>query len=195
MNPVPDVLDHLHELRIPAHVYIVGTGPSALPLLDRIPPDAYAVALNAAWAYPRAWDMALAYDLAAIGFPWFTTPLCARTRIVLNAPLVPVAAHCDYAFTVAGLVQRRKRSQSLPAHRLLGGGTSAGIALQICHHGGARHLTLLGIDMRDPDGREWLQLRRLMWLIRAAQNDDALIDTLSPSALDIPFMDEGVTNV
>ena len=155
--PYPDICAHLPKL--PEEVFIVGSGPNGRDAFKTIPERACCIGLNSAVLLWRKWDYWFAFDHRIPDSDWWVDAVRVKkavkifgarlaNRIWSNIDVFPrVEPDYFYRYDPGMSGASFVPGQPLLIPGVLRGLTVAGCALQFAHYGGAKQVTLCGIDM------------------------------------------------
>ena len=200
------------RLSLPDRVYILGSGPNAVGVLNKIPEDAFIVAVNRGAEIPKifttkfeiaVWVVA---DFQTINRPYFYPlfssfeGICVFSERVISQLNLCDITHFDKLYSYKLDTRGLLKEEFIPtAREFRKDCTVAGVALWITFLAGCKEVILVGIDMGGdsdfvdklpPDprhGNEWRYRRLLDSQIIYQQKRGQAVYTLSKTNLNNPI--------
>lgn len=184
---------------MPERVYILATGPNGKEYHDKIPDNAYVIAVNQGIMIRPNCNLWMVFDHRCLSKPWWAEAVTINgpKRLFSRQPIRMVL--CDYTFiTTPSLVG--KPPDELRRGVLRGGATIAGSAVQAAYYGGAKVITMIGVDMSGLqyyDGsynnsvtvrgrdQEWVNLQAFNNMVAHIQKNGVIVNSLSKTAISV----------
>ena len=194
----PNICDRLDDFGHPVRVYVVGCGINGKPFLDKLPTDAFTIAVNSLAAHPRAWSIHIVCDRRSVKRPWWKRAIPDGTKTCHLFDLVDKGRRTDYQF-VHGF-KLRVNDNPIQVGCLPGGATIIGCALCLAYFLDPERITLVGCDLYGKahwDGQvasfnhragRWWEADRIQWLINNIMARGVTVDSLSKTILQVPVV-------
>jgi len=186
---------------IPETVYILATGPNGKPFYDKIPQDAFVIAVNQGIMIRPSSNIWMVFDYRASQKDWWNTAMTYNVPRLFSRSVI-TRYPCEYTFIASPSVS--VADSMLIPKILRGGATIAGCAVQAAYYGGAKEIILCGIDMSGDtyydgslnknihfrgDGQKvWVNTQAFSGLLQSIKNKGTSIKSLSPTFLDVEIM-------